>query len=306
MAQYRDLHIPFRLDGFSSRAAPCRRTIRPMTVAVAVVCESKQSGVLTADMSLAVAGKIHVERKCRKIVPLGEQVLVAWAGDKAQADCIIQRLCVSEKDLAAAGAPAVAERVAVECAALQAELHQRLTPQLKALLSACAAAPDPHASTGGSPLGSIAQIVADCTVTADFLVLGRDLAGSMRLFTVEGMSKLVACHDEVAFAAIGSGDLPALVALLAHFPPDGADLPTAVNAAYLAKKLGEMGMGVGEETDMAVLKRGQRAIFLTPEAIRSFESMRQKARPATPPLQDLAAINSIVMGHFAASGQAAK
>ena len=156
-----------------------------MTVAVAIICEEGQTGVLATDMALTISSRIQVERGYRKIIPLGEQVLVAWAGDKLQADWVMQRLRAAETELASAGPLAVAERVATEREALREELHRRLVPELKALLVAFGSVPDPQASALISSipiLKTIEELIANCTISASFLVLGRERAGTAQAF----------------------------------------------------------------------------------------------------------------------------
>ena len=76
----------------------------------------------------------------------------------------------------------------------------------------------------------------------------------MRIFEVDTHG-LVTCHDDVAFAAVGSGSWHARSRLMQYGYVNTITLAPALAAAYAGKKAAEVAPGVGKETDIMLVLR---------------------------------------------------
>jgi 20S proteasome alpha/beta subunit len=85
------------------------------------------------------------------------------------------------------------------------------------------------------------------------IIAGSDDSGA-HLYLMDQESK-VNCHNDVGFAAIGTGAWHARSLLMQAGYSNQVSFPVALSMVYAAKKRGEVAPGVGKETDMVLVRR---------------------------------------------------
>jgi ATP-dependent protease HslVU (ClpYQ) peptidase subunit len=101
-------------------------------------------------------------------------------------------------------------------------------------------------------VGQIDQQLLQFDLGVEILLVGVDDHGS-HLFTVGNPGGQFLEHDVIGYAAIGSGALHALQAMIGFKHATSQDLNETVFRAYAAKRRAEVAPGVGRETDMLVI-----------------------------------------------------
>jgi hypothetical protein len=247
-----------------------------MTVAVAALCEGCKEGALATDRMITFAGGVHTQT-CKISMFCDGRVLVARAGNWDQASFVLERLRSREATLANS---TVGEFVAVIAAARQElalKLAERRREELDSALPLLGSSPALRASATPEVtalLERIATAIVELSLTADFLIMGRDLNGLVQVYTVEGHAGLgvpALPHDPTT---IGAGAAHARSSLGRWAV--SKDLAETVYKVYEARKYAESVIGVGGEVDLAVFRDGQKAAFLPPEAVKGLEKIYWK------------------------------
>jgi hypothetical protein len=115
----------------------------------------------------------------------------------------------------------------------------------------------------------------------EFLIAGVDETGP-HLWTITengGVSDRVS----IEFAAIGAGRAKAEWALARRTREFSNDLPLAIYAAFEAKKEAETTVGVGQTTDLVILRDEGSAIRWEADELMPLERVYRKMRPAQLP-----------------------
>jgi hypothetical protein len=284
-----------------------RLRIPAMTVVVGVVCGDRKAGVIAADRSALLGGRILIDGRCHKITAVAGRFLVGFAGKHEQTEVILNetRAKAGLEQLDVVG---FANRVALERNSLREHLLQRMGTEIKALLppldSAAQAVTAPQ--FGQAVFGLVQNVLAGCVLAADFMVLGCNASGQVSLYTVEGASFTPSPQDVIGFAAVGNGEAYAVVSLIDFLDSLGPerDLPAAVYGAYRAKWFAEAACGVGSETEIAVLQAGEEPVFLGHEDMEALRHIHETIARPTLTRQGRAEIDRLVQDRIVENRQA--
>jgi hypothetical protein len=237
-----------------------------MTVAVAALCKGDKEGALAADRML-VADEGVRDQTCKISTFCDGRLLVACAGTYEQTAFVLERLRSREASLANATVAAFTDAISEARKALQADLAESRRKELNSRLLLFGSCPDLHASTDPQVAHQV-QLAAigmlHLSLSADFLVMGRDSNGVVRLYTLTGLAGVPPLMPEKA--TIGSGW--AFAANSLNRWAFTSDLEETVYKVYEASRHAEGVIDVGGGTDMAVFRDGQNAAFLPPEAVK--------------------------------------
>ncbi len=225
-----------------------------MTICLGALCAQDagrpcSAAVVASDRMVTLGGLIEFDHSAPKVTRLGLTAVGLIAGDALTGSKLLGDVATSNSgpsdsvgDLASHLARTYAEvRLARAEAALLLprglslqtyyDSHQRLLPQL---------------------VGAIDQQLCQFDLGVEVLLVGVDRSGS-HLFTVTNPGGRCDTHDVIGYAAIGSGALHALQAMIGFRHATSQDLHRTVFRAYAAKRQAEVAPGVGRETDLLVV-----------------------------------------------------
>lgn len=109
-------------------------------------------------------------------------------------------------------------------------------------------------------VASIDKAVTEFKIEAQIIVAGFTAGGSARLGFVEDPGTLTWCYER-PYHTNGIGGQRAAESLIVHEYRRIDDLASALFKVYVAKRQSEAGLGVGHDTDVAMLERGNSLRF---------------------------------------------
>jgi 20S proteasome alpha/beta subunit len=250
-----------------------------MTVCVGAICDGGTAAVVAADKMVTFGPPMMLQTEpaaLTKITSITKECVILFSGSVPDGEEVVIR---SKPKLAGTTKPPIAQvgeavklayaelkRVRVEETLLKPLLGVDFTG-FQALVSQ---------SSSSQILQQLVGMIMQHNLQLDVLVAGIDDSGS-HLFVVTHPGILLPI-DTTGFAAIGSGGLHAAVRMSLGKHTRMAPLVEAAHSVYEAKKAAEVAPGVGNLTDMAIIKGGM--VFLAKEALfQSLESVH-KEKPA--------------------------
>jgi hypothetical protein len=111
---------------------------------------------------------------------------------------------------------------------------------------------DRQAHLNGNIVAVLDQAMAQYNPMVDLVIAGIDGSGA-HIYTVHSPYGVSRLHDMIGYAAVGSGELHALQALIGFRHSTDAGLPETVFRVYAAKRRAEVAPGVGLDTDMGLI-----------------------------------------------------
>jgi 20S proteasome alpha/beta subunit len=118
------------------------------------------------------------------------------------------------------------------------------------------------------------QVAANhCRVQShvELLIAGVDAAGA-HVYSIHNPGKPAREHDVIGYAAVGSGGIHALQAMIGFRHSPTAGLRETVFRVYAAKRRAEVAPGVGLDTDVAIVSAsGVR--FLSPSTLEGLATL---------------------------------
>ena len=109
-----------------------------------------------------------------------------------------------------------------------------------------------HSTFNGQITAAIDQAMAQFNLGVELLVAGVDATGA-HLFTVHNPGRTAREHDVIAFAAIGTGWIHVMQAMIGFRHSPTAPFKETLYRVYAAKRRSEVAPGVGTDTDMGVI-----------------------------------------------------
>jgi ATP-dependent protease HslVU (ClpYQ) peptidase subunit len=219
-----------------------------MTVCIAALCQDGQEphAVVAADRMVTLGSFIEFEHAVPKMVE-GHHAIAMIAGDTL----VAKRLTDDVMDASvAADVASLAQELAgrydtvrivhMEEAILRPrgltlnsfyQAHQALNPNIVALLD---------------------NQMSDYNLGVELLLGGIDATGA-HIYSVSNPGGTERLHDIIGYAAVGSGGIHAVQAMIAFGHSATAGYHETVYRAYAAKRRAEVAPGVGRDTDMAVI-----------------------------------------------------
>lgn len=248
-----------------------------MTVCIAALCDNRKSILLVADrmIGLAIA---EAELNIRKTLPLHPDwwVMLAGNGISPAFDVI---------DLARSQLPQN-DSVTVETAmnaVTSAYERQRLRIAETRYLKSRGESLGEFRASGATryPKALFREIddrVTEFELPLTLLVAGFDRDGVGQVFTVNDPGEANR-QDIPAFAAIGSGKYTALASLLYREVNPRMALHRATYFLFEAKIAGERASGVGFDTDLYLVRKGQKAVRITKSSESRLETIWNRLKP---------------------------
>lgn len=163
----------------------------------------------------------------------------------------------------------IAERLAQRYVEMrQGELeHQILSPRGLSLMGFYGA----HQSLNPQVVMMLDQTMAQFNLGIELLVTGVDDSGA-HIYSVHNPGQPEREHDVIGYAAIGSGGIHALQAMIGFRHSSAASLRETVFRVYASKRQAEVAPGVGLDTDMAVVSAsGVR--FVSVDTLKKLEKL---------------------------------
>ncbi len=224
-----------------------------MTICIAALCESGETVVASADRMVTVPGlNLEVERMRSKISPVSENQIVMSSGDGLLASEILHEL---EKTYVAAGdgdVDAAAERFLEAYIALrQRRIAEQFTRPIGYDLARFHA--DGMKNLGPQLFMTTLQMMGQFSLGADFLYVG--FAGQKARVALVSHPGTMRWFDSQEFFAIGSGQMHAISGMLLSGHAVNCSREQAVFSVYESKRLAERAPGVGNSTDMQIVRR---------------------------------------------------
>lgn len=245
-----------------------------MTLCMAALCTDPDDGdlvVVAADRMVTYGGFIEHEHTVPKIVQATPYAVTMIAGDSLigtrLAKAVAAEVGPTNPDIAS-----IADRMATGYTDMRKE---QLNTQILALRGLDLA--NFYARQGA--LNAQLVMVLDQAMSqhnpgVELLVVGVD-SGGAHIYSVTNPGKPEREHDVIGYAAIGSGGIHALQAMIGfrHSVTDG--LRETVFRVYAAKRRAEVAPGVGVDTDMAIVSAsGVR--FLDASALQALAKIYDK------------------------------
>lgn len=222
-----------------------------MTVCIAALCSDGEEprAVVAADRMVTLGSFIEFEHAVSKIASASPFALAMVAGDAL----VGARIAKAVQDSAAGTSPAVAD-VAQELAnqylaAREEQLNEQLLlPRGLNLQSFYNA----HAALNPQITAMLDNQMAQFNLGVELLLAGVDPSGA-HLHTIQNPGGSDRLHDQIGYAAIGSGAIHALQSMIGFGHCSDADYHQTVFRVYASKRRSEVAPGVGQDTDMAVI-----------------------------------------------------
>ena len=222
-----------------------------MTVCIAALCNDgdEPRAVVAADRMVTLGGFIQFEHAVPKMAPASQYALAMIAGDAL----IGARIAKAVENAAAGTSPAVtdvAQALAAEyLSARESQLdEQLLRPRGLDLQSFYGA----HASLNPQITAMLDNQMAQFNLGVELLLAGVDPSGA-HIHTVQNPGGSDRLHDQIGYAAIGSGAIHAIQSMIGFGHCADIDYHQTVFRVYASKRRSEVAPGVGQDTDMAVI-----------------------------------------------------
>lgn len=222
-----------------------------MTVCIAALCrsDSEERAVVAADRMVTLGGFIEFEHAVPKITEESSYAVAMVAGDTLLGTRLVQDVAGA---LAGSTPPIgeIAQRLATKYEETRRERleQQILTPRGLNLATFYGN----HTTLNPNIVAMIDNQMAQFNLGIELLLAGADTSGA-HVYSVLNPGPPELLHDTIGYAAVGSGAIHALQALIGFGHAASADYHETVFRAYVAKRRSEVAPGVGLDTDMAVI-----------------------------------------------------
>lgn len=229
-----------------------------MTVCVGALCEGGNAVVVAADKMVTFGAPMSLQMEppvLKKITQITEECVVLFSGSVPDAEEIIAAAKQQIKGLGKLPTSNVAEAVKNAYTALKAKRVQEtiLGPLIGADFVKFQSLLVQSASS--QMLQQLLAMVMQHNLQTEALVAGVDDLGA-HLFAVAHPGVLLPM-ETTGYAAVGSGGIHAAVRLSLGQHNKVAPLLDTVYNVYEAKKAAEVAPGVGQMTDLAIIKNGK-------------------------------------------------
>lgn len=224
-----------------------------MTVCVGVISNSSEVVAVAADrMVTGGIPQVEFEHKGSKIIQLSHNCMALTAGDALAGKALFDAVC---SQLGKEDHPIdyVVETVKAE---LRRQRNRRAEEEL--LLPRGITLKEFYDQWINNWPKELAVAIDNEIQTADFglhiLIAGVDERPHLYVVMSPGIAQ---CYDSMGFCAIGSGAPLAMLQCISTNPGPSEHLNAAIYRAHEAKLAAEPTPGVGQETDVAVVRRDQ-------------------------------------------------
>jgi 20S proteasome alpha/beta subunit len=249
--------------------------MRDMTVVLGTICQSEKTVVLAADRASMVAtpgGPMVFDSPTSKIRILRNGVAIAISGDAVSGLEIVGRM----GNIKLAEIPEWINREREACRDKVVKQRCQGDSRLQRWIDQSRAESD---VCRWLEFGFIRH-----SWGLDFLIAGIDESGP-HIWTItepEGSACVSNCNGS-GFAAIGVGATKAMFTLGPWAAEADKDLSIAVYAAFQAKKEAEQISGIGDKTELVILRDGVAPVQLETVDLKPLKKVHKKMQPALTP-----------------------
>jgi ATP-dependent protease HslVU (ClpYQ) peptidase subunit len=231
-----------------------------VTLCMAAICSDSKAGplaVVAADRMVTLGNFIEFEHTVPKMAPSTPFSVAMIAGDTLLGTSLARNVA-GEFVGAAPNTGDVAARLALRYVEMRrGELeHQILSLRGLDLQSYYGG----QQSLNGNITAMLDNQMAQFNLGIELLVAGVD-AGGAHIYSIENPGQPERQHDVIGYAAIGSGGIHALQAMIGFRHSPTTPLKETVFQVYAAKRRAEVAPGVGIDTDMAIISSNGTAIL---------------------------------------------
>jgi ATP-dependent protease HslVU (ClpYQ) peptidase subunit len=229
-----------------------------MTVCIGALCEAGKSIVIAADRMVTFGPPMSLQAEpptLRKIFNAGQSCVMLFSGGVPDGEELISNVVLtlggSRNHLVAQVAEIVRNSyVKLKTKRVEENILGPLLGSDYATFRTLVAQ-----SSSSQLLQQVLGMIMQHNLQLEILIAGTDATGG-HLFAVTHPGQILSVNM-VGYAAIGSGGMHAAVALSLGGHTAAATLCDAVFNVYEAKKAAEVAPGVGNLTDIAIVKNGQ-------------------------------------------------
>jgi hypothetical protein len=234
------------------QATRIARNVLAMTVCLAALCQSDNRGplvVAAADRMVTLGGFIQFEHAIPKMARPSSLAITMLAGDTLVgtrlAQTVTAKFAGSSPKVADIAAALSEQYVEVRQGRMDGEILKPRGLNLQSFYGR-------HTALSPQVVMMLDDRMAKFDLQVEFLLTGVDGEGA-HIFTVHNPGSPERQHDVIGYAAIGSGTVHALQAMIGfnHSPLD--PLRDTLYRVYAAKRRAEVAPGVGKDTDLMVI-----------------------------------------------------
>lgn len=223
-----------------------------MTLCMAALCTDEGEGpvaVVAADRMVTYGGFIEFEHTAPKLVQPSSRAVTLIAGDTLLGTRLAKAVAAGFSETSP-DIPSIANRMAAGYVAMR-------TAQIEDLILAprgldLATYYNRQASLTAQLAMVLDQQMANHNPEIELLIAGVDGTGA-HIYSVHNPGGPVREHDVIGYAAIGSGGIHALQAMIGFRHSAASGLRETVFRVYAAKRRAEVAPGVGVDTDVAIV-----------------------------------------------------
>lgn len=225
--------------------------------------------VVAADRMVTLGSFIEFEHTVPKMAQPSPSAVVMIAGDTLRGTALARGV-VSEFS---GGAPTIAE-IAGRLAQRYVEMRrdelefQILSPRGLDLASLYGA----HQALNPQLIMVLDQQMSQYNLGVELLVAGVDAEGA-HLYSVQNPGQPASQNDVIGYAAIGSGGIHGVQAMIGFRHAPSTDLRETVFQVYASKRRAEHAPGVGLDTDLAIVSQEDGVNFLGPAALKKLADL---------------------------------
>jgi hypothetical protein len=228
-----------------------------VTVCIAAMCRDDEGAtpraVVAADRMVTLGGFMEFEHTVPKMDQPADSALVLIAGDTLYGTRLASDTGSSLRGTnPRTGDLALKLAVAYEQTRQEVMAQQVLAPRGLSLSEFY----DMHAKLNPNVTMMIDQLLSGFNLGVELLVAGVDDQGA-HIYSIENPGRPERRHDPIGYGAIGSGTPHALQAMIGFRHCETDSFKDTLFRVYVAKRRSEVAPGVGLDTDMAVISRGE-------------------------------------------------
>jgi hypothetical protein len=220
-----------------------------MTVCIAALCQEngEARAIVAADRMVTLGGFIEFEHAVPKMVDSGSQAIAMIAGDTL----VAKRL--TDETITAATVPEIgtlAHDLAIKYDQTRLEHMEELHLRPRGLN--VGAFYQNHQTLSQQIVVMLDSLMTNYNLGVEILLAGVDASGA-HIYSISNPGGTERLHDIIGYAAIGSGAIHAIQAMIGFGHAGAAGYHETVYRAYAAKRRAEVAPGVGRDTDVAVI-----------------------------------------------------
>jgi hypothetical protein len=222
-----------------------------MTVCIAALCQDsgQAHAVIAADRMVTLGGFIEFEHTVPKMTAASSVAVAMVAGDAL----VGTKIAMDVAETVAGTDPPVSDIAQGLAARYEADRRVRLVQQILMPRGLdLASFYGSHQALNANIVAMVDNQMQQFNLGVEILLAGVDRTGA-HIYTVTNPGPPENLHDAIGYAAIGSGAIHALQALIGFRHSAAAEYHETVFRAYAAKRRAEVAPGVGLDTDMAVI-----------------------------------------------------